>query len=174
MLRRLFLVVMCALGVVLQGLVHFAWMDARAQAAINPVCEKLLPAADVGKAARHPNVRLISPDPTIGAGGDCNYAIDGKTMVLLVTVNQSARPQDFQAYKGHEAYQTNQKAVPGVGDEAFTVDVVLPAAALIARKGNRLVALSAFVELDPTTGGFKGLYVSADQLVALARSMLAR
>lgn len=151
----------------------FGWADARAQAAINPVCEKLLPAPEVGKAAGRPNVRLIPPDPTVGAGGDCNYAIDGTTMVLLVTVNQSARPQDFQRLKGDEMYLTNQKAVAGVGDEAFTADGVLPASVLVARKGTRLVALSAFVDVDPATGDFR-LYVSADQLVALARSMLAR
>jgi hypothetical protein len=63
--------------------------------------------------------------------------------------------------------------VPGLGDEAFVADGVLPASVLVARKGTVLVGLSSFAEVDPATGDFKG-YLSAEQIVALARTMLSR
>jgi len=147
---------------------------AQARAVINPDCEKLLPATLVAKASGRAKIQLIAPDPAVGAGGDCNYGIDTKTMVLLVNLNRFARPQDFQRYKTEEMFRTNQKPIPGLGDEAFTVDGVAPGSVVVARKGKTLVILSSFVDIDPQTGARKGPYVSRAQLIELARQMLAK
>ena len=146
----------------------------QAPGGINPDCEKLLPVALVEKASGRTGIKLMPRDPAVGAGGDCNYAIGGKTMVLLVTLDRFARPQAFQRYKSDKMYQANQKAISGLGEEAFSVDVIAPGSAVVAHKGTTLVALSTFAEMDPRTAAFKGPYVPGPQLIELTRQVLAK
>jgi len=135
---------------------------------LDPKCATLLPAAVVAKAAARAGVTLIPPDPTIGAGGDCNYALDRTTMVLLVTVNRAAGHQDFARYQRDELYRTDQKSIAALGDEAFSTGETIVA----ARKGKMLIVLSAFPDIDPQTGAVRGSSLTRAQLIDLAHRML--
>ena len=139
---------------------------------INPSCEKLLPVATVEKTSGRQNVKLIPYNPSLGAGGTCNYAIDGKTMILLVNLDLSARPQDFQRYKTDRMYQDNQQEIQGLGDMAFSCGK--DGSIVVALKAKMLVVLSAFRESDPKTAKFGNYYFTREQLIELTKQMLAK
>lgn len=139
---------------------------------INPSCEKFLPVALVEKISGRQNVKLVPYNPSIGAGGTCNYAIDGKTMILLVNLELSARPQDFQRYKTDRMYQDNQQEIQGLGDMAFSCGK--DGNIVVSLKGKMLVVLSAFRELGLKTAKFMNYYFTREQLIELAKQILAK
>lgn len=148
---------------------------AQTGAGIDPECEKLLPVGLVAQATGQKELALVPRDPTIGAGGTCNYARPGpgtKLMVVLVTVSRSAASsaqQEFARYKASEMYRTDQRSISGLGDEAFSTGETI----LVARRGGLVIALSAFQNIDLTTGDMKGPYLTRAQLIELARRVLA-
>lgn len=138
-------------------------------AAIDPACEKLLPVAAVAKASGQSDLKLIAYNPAVGAGGTCNYASGGQTMILLVTLDRSARPERFERYKKDRMYRKDQKPISGLGDEAFSSGETI----VVARRGKTFVALSAFKKIDPKTAKIGKPYLTREQLIDLARKMLS-
>jgi len=142
---------------------------ARAQTPkVNPVCERLLPAAVVGRVAGEPKAALIPLDPSVGAGGTCNYAADPsapkKAVILLANLNENAGHADFAV----AAAQGGQQPIAGLGDEA-----VASATIVTARKGRLLVVLSSFTKVDLNTWATKPCFTKA-QLLDLVRQALAK
>jgi hypothetical protein len=126
---------------------------APAVAQIDPMCEKRLPVAVVGKAAKL-SIHLIPPDPHKGAGGDCNYA-EGDKMVLMLRLTEGGA-RDVKSYRGVTG-EKNAKDISGLGDEAFSSGDSI----VVARKGKVVIALSSFGPL------------SIAQLIPLAKQALA-
>ena len=132
---------------------------------IDPDCEKVLAPAAVGKALNtKKNVTLVPYDPMKGAGGHCNYAAGGQLLVLLMV--DSGGPAKFGKQKQRKEYK-DQKAVPGVGDEAFSSSAY--SNILVARKGDRVLTLSSFV--DPSSGDS---LLKTAQLAAIAKAALKK
>lgn len=157
------------------GVSVVASVPARAQTrgSLNPACEKLLPASEVAKASGDANIALIPPGTVPAAGGTCNYALGGKTVILYVDLDQAGGARTFQRYQTSRSYRPKQAAVPGLGDEAFSAqpsgqDIV------VARKGNTVVALLAMLDLDPKSPKLGKPHLTRDQLIQLARGMLTR
>jgi hypothetical protein len=138
---------------------------------INPACEKFLPPAAVEKISGLQNVMLVPYNLSMGAGGTCNYALDGKTMILMLNLEQSARPQDYERYRTHRMYQDNQQEIPGLGEMAFSCGK--NGNIIIALKGKTLVVLSAFRRMDPKTGMSADYYFTREQLIELAKQIFA-
>lgn len=145
---------------------------AQAPPAVNPACEKLLPAAAVAKLSGDADVTLIPQGTVPAAGGTCNYAVGGKTVMLYVDLDQSRGPESYQRSKRQRAYQETQQDVPGLGDEAFSA-TPYGQVVVIARKGKTLVTLLAMLDLDPESPRFNQPHLTRDQLIELARRMLA-
>ncbi len=95
-------------------------VGAQSPQGLNPACAKLLPAAEVAKASGDTNITLIAPGALPMAGGDCNHASGGKTVILYIELHLDASAGDFQRFKTMRSYQEQQVAIPGVGDEAFS------------------------------------------------------
>ncbi len=143
-------------------------LAAQAQPQINPLCERYVPAALVGRTVGQPKAALIPRQPRIGAGGDCNYVDDPSAakphMMLLADLNEVASHDDFE----HYVNQTTMHAISGVGDEAMGT-----ASIVVARKGKLLVVLSAFPSVDLKTLAMKPYFTQA-QLIDLVRQALAK
>ena len=139
---------------------------------VNPACERVLPAAIVGRIAAA-RVHLAPRDSTKGAGGTCNYALAGDTLLVIVTISRSSHTmQQFTATKGSAIGQANQQPVVGLGDDAFTYGEY--ANTLLARKGNVLVGVASFLRTTRRPTRVLGTRLSRDQLVAVAREVLAK
>jgi len=143
----------------LAGVVALAPCTAVAGEPIDPTCEKTLPASAVSKASGV-SVHLIGRDPHIGAGGDCNWAVSGNSMVLMLRLMYGGAP-DVQTYRGVLKAQ-HPVDVAGVGDEALSAGDSI----VVARKGQTVIALSAFGK--PAGGP----YLTIPQLEELARRAL--
>lgn len=144
-----------------------AGLRAQAQRALNPACAKLLPASDVSKVSGDASLTLIAPGTVPAAGGTCNYALSGKTVILYVDLDQVGGARTFQRYKTSRSYQEKQAAIPGLGDDAFSAqpsgqDMV------VARKGNTVVALLAMLDLDPKSPKLGKPHLTRDQLIQLS------
>lgn len=140
---------------------------------VHPVCERVLPTAVVGRIAGAARVRLVARDPTKGAGGTCNYALPGDTLLVIIMIARSSHTmQQFAATRGSLIGQANQQPVLALGDDAFTYGQY--ANNLLARKGNVLVGVSTFLRTVRRPARVLGPRLSRDQLVALAREVLAR
>ena len=140
---------------------------------VNPACERVLPAAVVGRIAGAPRVHLVPRDPTTGAGGTCNYALAGDTLLVIIMISRSSHTmQQFAATKASPIGQANQLPVPGLGDDAFTYGQ--DANNLLARKGNVLVGVTTFLRTTRRPARVVGARLSRDQLVAVARAVLAK
>jgi hypothetical protein len=136
---------------------------------IDPKCEKVLPAAAVGKLAGA-KVQLVGRDPSIGAGGDCNYATGdkGTTMVLMTHLHNPGSTKDVDTYRG-VTKGMKQEAIAKLGDEAFSAGDTI----VVARAGTIVVALSGYAKADPKAKGGLGQWLTKAQLIELTRQMLA-
>lgn len=145
---------------------------AQAPRPLDPNCAKLLPAATVAQVSGDKDVALIPPGAVPAAGGTCNYAVGGRTVILYVDLSTFADARTFQRYKNKRSYQERQQAIPGLGDEAFSAspsnqDMV------VARKGKTLIAMLAMLDLDPKSARLGKPHLTRAQLIELARRMLA-
>ena len=140
---------------------------------INPACERVLSAARVGRIAGVAGVHLVPRDPSKGAGGICNYALAGDTLLVIVMISRSSHTmQQFEATKVGSIGLLNQQPVSGLGDEAFTYGQY--GEDLLVRKGNVLVGVTTFVRTIRRPGRVLGPRLSRDQLVAVAQEVLTR
>ena len=138
---------------------------------LDPNCERLLPAAVVAKLSGDADLKLIAPGAVPAAGGTCNYAVGGQTVILYVELNTTADARTFQRYKTSRSYQEGQQGITGLGDEAFSA-TPSDQPVVIARKGKTLVALLGMLDLDPKSPRFAKAHLTGEQLVELARQML--
>ena len=154
--------------IVLIGLTLVALLGMAAlSAAQGGLYDKLLTIADVQSVGKMTGLKLIPYDPSKGAGGDLNFARADGNMALLVQF----QTMDAKRWEKNKAAQKNyiRGPVAGLGDEAFDGPPGNFPYALTIRKGNRVIALSSF--LDTNTGKF---IFSMEQLTALAKIILGR
>jgi hypothetical protein len=128
---------------------------------------KYLTVADVEKVSGETGLKLIDYDPSIGAGGDLNFAKSDNTMFLLAQIQNKSTVWD--AWKKQTGFFN--EAIPGVGDEAYNgpkgMGVIY---VLFFYKGNTAFSLSSFFNL---TGDGKP-YFTQEQLIELAKIMVSR
>ncbi|MCL5986552.1 MAG: hypothetical protein M1371_08320 [Actinobacteria bacterium] len=128
---------------------------------------KFLTVADVEKVSGETGIKLIDYNPSIGAGGDLNFAKSDGTMFLLAQVQEKSFIWD--EWKKQEGFFN--EAVPGVGDEAYNGPKGTGAKyVLFFYKGDLAFSLSSFFNLSE--GGKP--YFTQDQLIELAKIMLSR
>jgi hypothetical protein len=142
-------------------------------AAVDPICERLLAASVVARVAGVPGVHAVPRNPARAAGGACNYALPGDTLLLIFTITRSSRAvQEFQARQSGTIAAMHPQPVPGLGDEAVTYGQF--DYALLARKGNVLVSMATFFRTTRRPTRVLGTRLSRDQVIALAREVLTR
>ena len=127
---------------------------------------QVLTIADVEKVSRIKGLKLIPKDPTIGAGGDLNFAkADGK-LVLIVVTGDKALLAEMKAQKGNF-----NAPVGGIGDEAYDGPGFGKVRYVLAfRKGNKMASISSFMDMD---AGGKPFFTQA-QLKELAKTALSK
>lgn len=149
------------------------WAVAQGRRAVDPLCERVLPAVVVNHLTQRADLILIPRWGMPAAGGICNYAAGGKKMVLLVTVmdDKSHASDHYARYKVQAEYRVNQRDVPGLGDAAFTGGAYEHE--LVARQGSRLVLVASMIQVDRATHQASAI-VPRDELVAVAREVIAK
>jgi hypothetical protein len=140
---------------------------------VDPICERILPAAAASRLTGRSDLILIPRRSIPTAGGTCNYATPLKRMVLLVTVlNEKARAAEHYArYKERPEYRQKQKDVPGLGDEAFTGGAYEHQ--VVVRKGSRIVLVASMIQMDRPTRSSRAA-VPREQLLAVAREVVGK
>jgi hypothetical protein len=131
---------------------------------INPY-DKYLTVADIEKATGLSGVKPVPREPQKGAGGHLNFAGKNGDMLLIASFLTA---QEYGFYK-HEKSMV-KATIPGVGDEALTGPAADPQYMLLARKGDKCVALSTFV--DPAAP--EKTLLTMDQLIALGKIVIER
>lgn len=103
--------------------------------------EKALTAADVSKISGVAGVKKVEKNPSVGAGGDLNFANSNGMMMVMV---QFLSAKDYERMK--KAYF--KAAVKGVGEEAFQGATIPgnPPNFLCFRQGKYTVAITAFMD----------------------------
>ena len=135
---------------------------------IDPVCARLLTAADLSRISGKPGVQLVPYNPTKGAGGTCDYATaDGKLLMLFTWGHFDAA----QLARRYAQCSSNPIAQPvvlvsGVGDQA--VGWGAQQQGLCVRRGGDLLSLAAFFEHSG-----RQARLTRDQLVAVAKLILS-
>jgi hypothetical protein len=106
--------------------------------------DKVVTVADMEKVSGLTGIKVIPKDPYIGAGGDINFAKKDGKIVLIVMNRDKAYLTDMKAQKGSFDKQLN-----GIGDEAYDGPGFGKIRYILAfRKGNRVVVLSSFMDMD--------------------------
>jgi hypothetical protein len=140
---------------------------AEAASAVERRCARLLSPDLVATAAGRGPVRVAPFDPRLGAGGVCNYAAGGDTVLLTLDIDRIAHVEKrFRRLRTGPFARENQSAA-AVGDEAFTHGAF--GEHLVARRGQLLLRMTATVVTDPRAVRAVGPVVSRDELIALAR-----
>jgi hypothetical protein len=128
---------------------------------------KYLTVADVENVSGETGLKLIDYDPSIGAGGDLNFAKSDNTMFLLAQIQDKSTVWD--EWKKQDGFFN--EAVPGVGDEAYNgpkgMGVIY---VLFFYKGSTAFSLSSFFNLT----GDGEPFLTQEQLIELAKIMVAK
>jgi len=128
--------------------------------------EELLHVSDVEQVTGLQGLQLIPRDPQIGAGGDLNFALADKDLILIVAVRDSSMYQEWKNVEGHF-----YASVPDIGDEAFEGPSYSEFRYhLIFRKGNKAVLLSTFMNLKAEAEPF----LNMEQLCQIAKIIISR
>ena len=125
-----------------------------------------LKASDIEKTAGLKGVKSIERNPSIGAGGDLNFATaDGKLIVMIQVVSKSQ-------YAGYKQYFFKSD-IKGVGEQAMEGTTIpgMPPNLVAFTKGVECVALTAFG--DQASDGKKNM-LTIDQMKALAKTIASR
>ena len=140
---------------------------------VDPVCERLLPVAEVQRITGHQPLKLVPRRSLPAAGGTCNYTEGGSRMVLLFTLidGKTRAREQYLRYKGQPAYQPNQKELSGLGEEGFTAGAYEHQ--LVARKGAMVVMLAAMIQYDKATHASHA-GITREQLIALGKALVGR
>lgn len=128
--------------------------------------QELLRVDDVEKITGINGIKLIPKDPTIGAGGDLNFAMEDNTMLLTVAIQDVSMYTEWKRQEGFF-----HAVVSGIGDEAFEgPSIGEDRYILIFRKGQNAISLSSFFNMK--AGGKP--YLNQEQLRELAKIMISR
>lgn len=123
-------------------------------------CEKIITTKDVENLTGITPIVVIPRNPRIGAGGQCNFGTDDKTLVLLVNILSAADFASARAQFGETA-----KAVSGIGEEAFTVGDYN----LYVKKGSVSVSAGSFFRMPEYVP-----YLTMEQLKVIVNFMLGK
>ncbi len=125
-----------------------------------------LTAADVERVTGRPGMKAIDRDPSVGAGGDLNFATRNDETALMVQIVDKSYYAGFK-----EPYF--KSALPGIGDEAFEGGTLpgYPPNIVVFAKGDKCVALTAFGDLKADT---PTNLLTTGQLAELARIIASR
>ena len=148
-------------------------VSAQGAKAVEPLCERILPATSANRLTQHTDLILIARRAVPAAGGTCNYATGGKKMVFLVSVldEKSHAAEHYARYKDQAEYRANQREVPGLGDAAFTGGTYEHE--VVVRQGSRLILVASMIQFDHTTHAARAA-VPRDALVGIAREVIGR
>ncbi|MBI3398113.1 MAG: hypothetical protein HY026_02610 [Deltaproteobacteria bacterium] len=136
---------------------------------VDPVCEKVLPLAEVNKAYTKKKIVLFGQQEQRWATATCNYGHeDDKEPALTLGIAPYISSDKFnKTYKNNPLW----KPLTGVGDEAFVSGKL--GDMVVAGKGKLVIMLVSYVDLDKKT--FKTTpKFSTNQLVEWAKQILAR
>lgn len=161
-----------AIGIVGIGL-GVGSLPAQHATTVDSLCGRVLSAKVVGNETGLADLVLIPRLSVPSAGGTCNYATGGKTMVLLLTVldEKEHAVDQYTRYKSQAQYQVNQRPVTGLGDAAFTSGAYEHQ--VIVRQGSRVIFLVAMVHMDRATHQMHAT-LTRDQLLSLAQQVVAK
>jgi hypothetical protein len=128
--------------------------------------KELLTVKDVEAVTGIAGITLVPRSSQMGAGGDLNFTLADKTLLLTVGIQGAAMYDEWKSQEGffHEP-------VPDLGDEAFRGPSFGEYRyTLIFRKGERAIALSSFFNM--AAGGKP--FLTQEQLDEIARVVVAR
>ena len=128
--------------------------------------KELLTIRDVEAVTGIAGITLVPRGSQMGAGGDLNFALADKTLLLTVGIQEAAMYDEWKSQEGffHEA-------VADLGDEAFRgPDFGEYRYTLIFRKGAKAIALSSFFNME--AGGAP--FLNQEQLGEIARIVVTR
>ena len=129
--------------------------------------ENYLTVADVEKVTGLTGIKILPKNPSIGAGGDLNFATTDNQLVVMSMFLNASFYEQFMKQPGYF-----KEAVSGVGEEAFSGPVNNPQYVLIFRKGAHCVSLSSFFKLGSPDKSTTMLTMS--QLIKLAKIIASR
>ncbi|HEX3047143.1 MAG TPA: hypothetical protein VHY08_20485 [Bacillota bacterium] len=124
-----------------------------------------LTAVDIEKISSLKGVKLIAKDPSIGAGGDLNFATSEKKMIVMIQVVAKSY---YNSYK--EMYYKAE--VKALGDQAIECATIPKSASnmVVFAKGTQCIALTAFA--NPKD--FSKNMLTVEQLIKLAKIIDSR
>lgn len=128
--------------------------------------EELLTITDVEAVTGYAGITLVPRSSQMGAGGDLNFALADKTLLLTVGIQDAEMFDEWRSQEGffHEA-------VADLGDDAFRgPNFGEYRYTLIFRKGAKAIALSSFFNME--AGGKP--FLNQEQLDETARIVVAR
>jgi len=127
--------------------------------------DKYLTVADIEKVTGLAGVKQVPREPRKGAGGHLNFADKNGNIVLIASFLTA---EEFGFYRNEKSLV--KATISGVGDEAITGPAADPQYMFAARKGDKGVALSTF--MDPVT--LDKTVLTMDQLIALGKIVVER
>jgi len=127
--------------------------------------DKYLAVADIEKVTGLSGVKPVPREPRKGAGGHLNFADKNGDMILIASFLTA---EEYGFYRNEKSMV--KVIIPGIGDEAMTGPAADPQYMLLARKGNKCMALSTFV--DPAAP--EKTLLTMDQLIALGKIVIER
>ena len=128
--------------------------------------KELLTVQDVEAVTGIAGITLVPRSSQMGAGGDLNFGLADKTLILTVAIQDAAMYDEWKSQEGffHEP-------VADLGDEAFRGPSFGEYRyTLIFRKGEKAIALSSFFNIE--AGGKP--FLTQEQLGEIARTVIAR
>ena len=125
-----------------------------------------LTVSDVEKVSGVQGIQLVDYDPSIGAGGDINFALPDGTMFLLAQIQPDSLFEEWRERDGlfHEP-------IPNLGDEAYSGPGLFEYQYIVyCLKKPYAVAVSSFFN---DSGGGKP-YFNQEQLIELVEIIISR
>jgi len=127
--------------------------------------DKYLTVADIEKVTGLSGVKPVPREPRKGAGGHLNFADKNGDLILIASFLTAA---EYAFYRDEKSLAKD--TIPGIGDEAIIGPAADPQYMFLARKGDKCVALSTFV--DPATP--EKTLLTMDQVIALGKIVIER
>ena len=125
-----------------------------------------LTVADVEKVSGVQGIQLVDYDPSIGAGGDINFALSDKTMFLLAQIQPESL---FEQWREQENFF--HEPIPSLGDEAYSGPGLFEYQYIVyCLKKPYAIAVSSFFD----DSGDGKPYFTQEQLIELVEIILSR
>jgi len=128
--------------------------------------EDYLIVADVEKVSGVKGIQLVDYDPSIGAGGDINFALSDGTMFLLAVIQPDSLFEEWREGEGffHEP-------ITNLGDEAYSGPGLFEYQYIVyCLKRPYAIAVSSFFDISRNGEP----YFTQEQLIELTRIILSR